>query len=172
MGRSFFMGTLMLVALFAVKSHANVPSTRNGNPKSHPFVNASKRGLKAPSFGLAGSIALDMRGGEVLEPNTLDEIESIILAASASKKLVIIDFSATWCGPCKVIAPLYHELSDMDENENVVFLKVDVDDNSDAAMKWSVSSMPTFLFIKSGEVVERLSGANPARLQEMLSELR
>ena len=106
------------------------------------------------------------------KPKDLEEIESIILSASASKRLVVIDFSATWCGPCKAIAPFYHELSEMEEfSGSVDFLKVDVDENPEAAMKWSVTAMPTFLFIKEGEVVERVMGANAPKLQELLNDL-
>ena len=56
--------------------------------------------------------------------------------------------------------------------DDVVFVKVDVDENPDTAAKYSVSAMPTFLFIKGGEVVDRLMGANPARLQELINEHR
>ena len=55
---------------------------------------------------------------------------------------------------------------------DVVFIEVDVDDNPDTAAKYSVSAMPTFLFIKGGEVVDRLMGANPDRLQELINEHR
>jgi thioredoxin 1 len=53
---------------------------------------------------------------------------------------------------------------------DVVFVKVDVDENPDTAAKYSVSAMPTFVFIKGGEVVDRLMGANAARLQELIQE--
>lgn len=53
---------------------------------------------------------------------------------------------------------------------DVVFLKVDVDENPDTAAKYSVSAMPTFLFIKQGTVVDRLMGANPAALQQLIDE--
>lgn len=56
--------------------------------------------------------------------------------------------------------------------DDVVFIKVDVDDNPDTAAKYNVSAMPTFVFIKGGEVVDRLMGANPARLQELIEELK
>jgi thioredoxin 1 len=59
---------------------------------------------------------------------------------------------------CKAIAPLYKELSE--EFEDVVFLKVDVDENPDTAAKYSVSAMPTFVFISEGVVVDRLMGVS------------
>lgn len=67
-----------------------------------------------------------------------------------------------------MIAPLFEELSDA--MPEVVFLKVDVDENPDTAAKYSVSAMPTFIFLKGGSVVDRLMGANPARLQELIDE--
>ena len=97
------------------------------------------------------------------------DLESKILSASASGKLVIIDFSATWCGPCKMIAPIYSKLSDM--YPNALFLKVDVDENPQAAAKYQVSAMPTFLFIKGGDVVDKIQGANQDALESMLSDL-
>lgn len=118
-------------------------------------------------FGIPKS-AFTVRGGEVLEPESLEDVESILVKAGASNQLVVIDFSATWCGPCKMIAPLFSSLSD--SMPDVVFLKIDVDDNPDTAAKYSVSAMPTFLFIKGGTVVDRLMGANPARLQELIDE--
>ena len=78
---------------------------------------------------------------------------------------------ATWCGPCKQISPFYKELSESEDFANVVFLKVDVDENPETAAKYGVSAMPTFIFIKAGEVIDRLMGANPGRLQEMIEEL-
>jgi len=77
-------------------------------------------------------------------------------------------FFYSWCGPCKAIAPLYKELSD--EFDDVVFLKVDVDENPETAGKYSVSAMPTFVFIKGGVVEDRLMGANPAKLRELIEE--
>jgi len=56
--------------------------------------------------------------------------------------------------------------------DSVVFVKIDVDENPDAAAKYQVSAMPTFLFVKGGEVVDRLMGASPARLQELIEEYK
>ena len=68
-----------------------------------------------------------------------------------------------------MIAPLFSELSEQFEG-SVIFVKVDVDQNPETAAKYNVSAMPTFVFIKDGEVVERLMGANPTRLQELIEE--
>lgn len=68
-----------------------------------------------------------------------------------------------------MIAPIYKELSDA--FPNVVFLKVDVDENPDTAAKYEVSAMPTFLFIRRGQVVDKVMGANAAALKNLLDEL-
>ncbi len=70
-----------------------------------------------------------------------------------------------------MIAPLFLELSQQFAG-SVVFVKVDVDENPETAATYNVSAMPTFVFIKDGEVVERLMGANPSRLQELIEEHR
>ncbi len=79
--------------------------------------------------------------------------------ADAGEKLVVIDFYATWCGPCKLIAPKVEEMAG--EMSNVVFLKVDVDENEEAAQEYNVSAMPTFIFIKNSEKVRLILFAAP-----------
>ncbi|XP_032163454.1 thioredoxin isoform X1 [Mustela erminea] len=69
----------------------------------------------------------------------------------AGDKLVVVDFSATWCGPCKMIKPFFHSLSE--KYSNVVFLEVDVDDCQDVASECEVKCMPTFQFFKKGQKV-------------------
>ena len=68
---------------------------------------------------------------------------------------------------CKVIAPFFKELS---EEVDAVFLEIDVDESAETAARFSVSAMPTFVFVKSGEIVDRLMGANPERLRSMIEE--
>jgi len=87
---------------------------------------------------------------------------------AAGDKLVVIDFYATWCGPCKVIAPKIAEMAQ--QMADVVFLKVDVDEAEEVAGKYEISAMPTFKFIKKGEVVDELMGANADKLTEMVNK--
>ncbi|XP_055294822.1 thioredoxin-2-like [Sitodiplosis mosellana] len=86
---------------------------------------------------------------------------------NAGDKLVVVDFFATWCGPCKVIAPVLEKLAQQYAS-NLVVVKVDVDECEDLAMRFDISSMPTFVFLKKGEKVEVFSGANPDKLEKTI----
>lgn len=79
-------------------------------------------------------------------------------AVLSENKAVMVDFWATWCGPCRMIAPTVEELAE--EYAGKVFIgKCDVDDNTDAPMKYGIRNIPTLLFFKDGELVDRLVGA-------------
>ncbi|XP_061874238.1 thioredoxin [Colius striatus] len=88
---------------------------------------------------------------------------------SAGDKLVVVDFSATWCGPCKMIKPFFHGL--VEKYGDVVFIEVDVDDAQDVATHCDVKCMPTFQFYKSGKKVQEFSGANKEKLEETIKSL-
>ena len=80
---------------------------------------------------------------------------------SNTNKLVVIDFTASWCRPCQMISPLLDEMSvDKSFHDKVIFIKVDVDEFPDIAKSYNVASMPTFLFIKNKQILYKISGAN------------
>ncbi len=72
-------------------------------------------------------------------------------------KPLVVDFWATWCGPCRAIAPAVAELAE-EYDGKIVVGKCDVEENDDIAMKFGIRNIPTLLFIKNGEVVDRLVG--------------
>ena len=77
-----------------------------------------------------------------------------------SDKPVMIDFWAVWCGPCRMIAPIVEEMS-AEYDGKAVIGKVDVDSNPNVAMKYGIRNIPTVLFVKGGEVVDKQVGAGP-----------
>ncbi|GIY49384.1 thioredoxin-2 [Caerostris darwini] len=87
---------------------------------------------------------------------------------AAGNKLVVVDFHGTWCGPCKMIAPFFQELSE--EYTDVVFLKVDVDENEEVADKYDVSSIPKFVFLKNKNRVAEMLGAYKEELKNLVLE--
>lgn len=77
-----------------------------------------------------------------------------------SEGVVLADFWAPWCGPCKMIAPVLEEL-DGDMGDKVKIVKLDVDENQETASKYGVMSIPTLLVMKNGEVVDQVVGFKP-----------
>ena len=87
-----------------------------------------------------------------------------------SDKPVLVDFSAEWCGPCKMMAPVLKDLK-QDVKEGVTILKVDIDKNPKAAQLYNVQSVPTLIIFQNGNIKWRQSGVVPAReLQKVLSQ--
>lgn len=87
---------------------------------------------------------------------SFNEFEKIL----SENKLVFVDFFASWCGPCKMFAPVVEQISQKYE-DRVTVLKVDIDENSEIAEKYSIQSVPTSILFKDGAAVERVSGMIP-----------
>ncbi|MDD5669339.1 MAG: thioredoxin [Candidatus Omnitrophica bacterium] len=85
-----------------------------------------------------------------------------------SDKPVLVDFWATWCGPCKMIAPLIEEVA-KEYADKIKVGKVDVDENSRIASQYGIMSIPTLMFFKKGQIVEQVVGAlNKAELKKKI----
>ncbi|KAJ3115550.1 Cytoplasmic thioredoxin isoenzyme 2 [Phlyctochytrium bullatum] len=89
---------------------------------------------------------------------TAEEFKELI----NSGKVVVVDFFATWCGPCRVIAPKFEEFSQT--YSTAVFVKVDVDDVPAVAESCGIRAMPTFQIYKDGQKVKEVVGADPTKL--------
>ena len=78
-------------------------------------------------------------------------------------KPVVIDFWAEWCGPCRMVAPIIEQLAE-EYKDNVIVGKIDVDENNEAITKYGIRNIPTILFIKKGQVMDKIVGTADKRL--------
>lgn len=90
-------------------------------------------------------------------------VESKDFEAEVKEGVVVVDFYADWCGPCKMLAPVFEELS---KELPAKFIKIDVDNSQDVAAKFQVASIPTIAILKDGKEVDRIIGFMPKQTIE------
>ncbi|KAL8233191.1 hypothetical protein R6Q57_002969 [Mikania cordata] len=105
---------------------------------------------------------------EVVSIHKASELETRVTTSSKSNQLAILYFTATWCGPCRYMAPLYTNLAA--KHPKVLFLKIDIDEANDVAAKWNVSSVPTFFFTKNGKEIDKVVGADKSSLETKITK--
>ncbi|EPE05821.1 proteasome-interacting thioredoxin protein [Ophiostoma piceae UAMH 11346] len=104
----------------------------------------------------------------VVEIGSTSEFTTLLKAS----RVVIADFYATWCQPCHVIAPVFESIAEELSVPNAVtFVKIDTEQQRDIATTYTITAMPTFLLFRDGKVIERVQGANPAKLQALVTKL-
>ncbi|KAI9709178.1 MAG: hypothetical protein M1812_007763 [Candelaria pacifica] len=140
-----FIG-LYLVTLFSLDAYASAESSQfNIHYKAPP---------KAP-------VASSSKKASMIHITSSGQFNSLITSTS----VVVADFYADWCGPCRQIAPVFEKLCAQHARTNeMMFAKVDVDRQQAIAQKYSVAAMPTFLIFKKGQVVSTIRGADPGKL--------
>lgn len=90
---------------------------------------------------------------------------------SNTDKLVLVDFYATWCGPCKMISPIIAEIAN-EYSDTVKVCKVNVDENQQLAVKYNIASIPTLLFFKGGKIVNTIVGfSSKSELKNIIDTL-
>lgn len=96
----------------------------------------------------------------VIEITSAENFEEIL----TQNEKVAVDFMAAWCGPCRLISPVFKKLSE--EYGDIIFVSVDVDKVAAVAQKYSVRAMPTFIMFKDGEKSDDMMGANKVGLED------
>lgn len=92
--------------------------------------------------------------------------------AETAKGLVLVDFWATWCGPCLMPAPILEQLSEELDEDELKIVKLDVDENPNTAQNFGIMSIPTLLFKKDGEVVKQVAGVHTKdQIKAIVAEL-
>ncbi|KAI4355979.1 hypothetical protein L6164_000033 [Bauhinia variegata] len=109
---------------------------------------------------------VDFASGNVQLISTKESWDQKLAEAKRDGRIVIANFSATWCGPCKMVAPFFCELSE--KYPSLMFLVVDVDELTDFSTSWEIKATPTFFFLKNGEQIDKLVGANKPELQKKI----
>ncbi len=122
-------------------------------------------------FGMGGDSGKDSGEGEavpgmVQQVNNKQELQSVLEAAGDS--LVVVDFYATWCGPCKTIKPKVDELAVELKQDKVFVVNVDLDESAELKAEYGISSMPTFILFKNAEKVDMMTGTNLEQLKEII----
>lgn len=102
----------------------------------------------------------------ILHPSNYQDIFNASYANPL--KLIVIDCKASWCGPCKVIHPFIKNLSDT--MQNTIFMEIDVEDERhiDTVNHFTITAMPTFIYIKAGKIVDKTTGADQKKIYETI----
>ncbi|KAI1717065.1 thioredoxin domain-containing protein [Ditylenchus destructor] len=106
----------------------------------------------------------------LLSPQNKKEFDEVLKNAANANQVVVVDFYATWCGPCKIMGPKFQRLAG--EYPSIVFVKMDVDESEDVVSEYDVKVMPTFVFIKNGKQDDIVEGNNEDELRKVLDKYK
>ncbi|KAM7494692.1 hypothetical protein LguiB_029301 [Lonicera macranthoides] len=112
----------------------------------------------------------ELAGGNVHLITTMSQWEEKLSEANKDGKIVAVNFSASWCSPCRAIAPAYIELADK-YLSTFMCLTVDVDQLTEFSSQWDIKATPTFFFLKDGRQFDKLVGAKKEELQKKITSI-
>ncbi|CAA0836188.1 Thioredoxin H9 [Striga hermonthica] len=124
---------------------------------------------KEKNYGDDSDHNFEIAGGNVHLITTKESWEQKLAEAQKDGKIVVANFSAAWCGPCRMIAPFFAELSE--KHPSLMFLTVDVDELTEFSTSLDIKATPTFFFLKNGQQLEKLVGANKPELQKKIDAI-
>ncbi|XP_059645419.1 thioredoxin H2-like [Cornus florida] len=127
-------------------------------------------GAEFSSMHNANGSSLSTRTSKVLVFHSSAKWKAHFEASKQSPKLIVIDFTASWCRPCRFMEPAIEELAA--KYTDVEFIKIDVDELMDVAQEFGVQAMPTFMLIKKGKGVDKVVGAKKEELQNKIEKHR
>nr|KYP43003.1 Thioredoxin H-type 2 [Cajanus cajan] len=107
---------------------------------------------------------------QVLTIHTAAKWNAYFDALKQTNKLMVIDFTASWCGPCKLMDPVIQDYAA--KYKDVEFVKIDVDELMDVSQYFEVQTMPTFMLIKKGKVADKVVGVKKEELQRVIEQHR
>ncbi|KAH6673981.1 thioredoxin [Plectosphaerella plurivora] len=132
------------------------------------------RNISVPTYRHFSSTSANM-GVHVIKSK--EEFYSVINSEEVAtnseipvKKIAILDCFATWCGPCKAIAPQFVKWSNEEKYSSINFIKIDVDEVPDLSQELGIRAMPTFMVFENGTKAEEIVGANPPAIQKALDK--
>ena len=131
-------------------------------------TNITARVVQSAFIASRGPVRFNSYYSKIIKLNQLEEFQNSI--KKNSKKLAVVYFYTTWCGPCKAMAP--HLSKFVKEYPEVSCYKVDVDENPEIAKQCEVTAMPTFVFAKDGEILGKVVGADPNGLEKAIIEYK
>ncbi|PGH29798.1 thioredoxin [[Emmonsia] crescens] len=136
--------------------------------RKSPFTSSARNNFRPTSGTMVVHNLRDRAAFESAVSSTDAAAASTATTTGQKTPLIVIDCFATWCGPCKAIAPKLVEFSEA--YPNVGFYKVDVDECPDIAQELGVRAMPTFIFFKDGQKVDEVLGAVPPAIEAMIKK--
>lgn len=129
---------------------------------------ATERERQKTQAGTKNGDASSQTFGQVIAIHKATELETKLSSSSKTNQVAILYFTATWCGPCRFMSPLYTNLAA--KYPKILFLKIDIDEMGDVAAKWNITSVPTFFFTKNGKEIDKVVGADKASLETKIAK--